>query len=48
MPANCNVISLGYTLIRHLKSIPLGSIIEFWDMPKFAAILMILSQYTWR
>jgi len=40
MPVNSKSISLGYTRMRDSKSIPLGSIIEFWDMPKFSATLL--------
>ena len=40
-----NTVPLGYTLVREQKEVPLGSDIEFWDVPKLITTLLGLPVY---
>lgn len=37
---------LGYTLVKEQKEVPLGAVIEFWDVPELITTLLGIIRYT--
>ena len=48
MQVNFKCVPLGYTLVGDSNPVPLGSIIEFWDIPDSVTTLIGLPWYTGR